>query len=311
MRIIPNKTFYLTNELRKKLREPYGTPIFAREEKVIKKFKEIFKEKKFKKVITIGDYCSLTIPSDVKIFNGRIGRNKKIPVQGYSFTGLNPPAAINKDIWQILKKAIKDNKNVFIKGEEDLLVIPCILLAKNREVIVYGVRDKGICFIEVCAEIKKDVRKILNRFRKHRFKKIVLGGTFGPLHKGHKYFLSMAGYYARQAVIGLCSDEMVKKRKKDWQAIEKFSKRKKVLQTYLNKINIPYEIFKIEDIYGRAVEDKELEAILLTEETFKKGQRINKVRKEKGLKALNYIVLPYILDEEGKKISSSRMRNEQ
>lgn len=290
------KTYFLPKELRPELKKIWGVPIFGPEKEVAERFKRFCQKKKFKKIITVGDYCSLALPSDVKIFDGRIGRNKPVSIQKYSFSCWNPPASINKEVWQILKMAIAKNKNVFVRGEEDLLVIPSAMLSKRGTAIVYGLTGQGICLIEVSPEIKTSFRKILGKFKKGKFKKIVLGGTFNGLHLGHRYFLSMAGYYTEKAAIGLCSDKMVKARKKHFKKVRTFEERKKTLKNYLRKIGLKSEIIKIDDIYGSATKDRELEAILLTEETYPNGRKINLIRKKNNLKELHYIILPYILD---------------
>jgi len=302
------KTYFLTKELRPELKKIWGVPIFGPEKEVAKQFKKICQKKKFKKIITVGDYCSLTLLSDVKIFDGRINRNKPVSLQRCSFSCWNPPASINKEVWPILKKAIAENKNVFVQGEEDLLVIPSVILSKEGAAIVYGLTGQGVCLIEVSSEIKASFRKMLEKFKEGRFEKVVLGGTFNGLHPGHRYFLSMAGYYAKEVIVGLCSDEMVKARKKHFKKVRTFEERRKNLKNYLRKIGLKSEIAKIDDIYGLATKDKGLEAILLTEETYPNGRKINLIRKKNNLKELHYVILPYLLDPSlarvGKKISS-------
>lgn len=298
------RTYYLPNELRKQLRRVWGISFFGSKKEIVKKFKEFCGEKKFKKIITVGDYCSLNLPSDIKIFDGRIGRNKRVPLQKYSYSCWNPPASINKEVWKILKKALAENGGVFIDGEEDLLVIPSVLLARKKDAIVYGFANRGACLIEVSSKIKKTFRKLLEQFKKGKFQKIVLGGTFNRLHPGHRYFLSMAGYYAKKVSVGLCSDQMVKIRKEYQKNIQTFKERRGALEEYLKKINLRFEIVEINDIYGPAIQDEEAEAILLTEDTYLNGEKINRIRKKNKLKELHYIILPYLLDKTGKKISS-------
>lgn len=302
------ETLYLTNSLRQELKKPLGRLILENEKQITENLKKIIKKEKVKKIITVGDYCSLTLPSEVKIFDGRIKRNKRVSLLKYSLSVLNPPASVHKKVWKVLKKAIEEKRNLFVRGEEDLLVLPSVILAENGDIVVYGVFGKGICIIKVSDKSKQKVQEILNRFKKEKFKKIVLGGTFNYLHKGHQYFLRMARYYAKEAIVGLCSDQMVKKRKRNWKMVLPFKQRKRVLKSYLDKINLCYKIVKIDDIYGPSITDKSLEAILLTEDTLENGKRINRIRKKRGLPELNYIVLPYVLDSKGRKISSSRMR---
>jgi len=158
------KTYILPDELKKELRKIWGIPIFGSKEEVAKKFEKIFQEKKFKKIITIGDYCSLSLPSDVKIFDGKIKRKKVKKLLPYFLTCQNPAGTIQKEVWPIIKKAIKERKNVFVDGEEDLLVIPAVLLSKKNTAVVYGFSPKGVCLIEVNSKIKKILKRLLKKF---------------------------------------------------------------------------------------------------------------------------------------------------
>lgn len=158
------KTLYLPNEIRSELKQVWGIPIFGKAEEIEKEYKRIIKEKKFTKIITIGDRCSLALPSDVKVFDGKINREKIEESLPFSLSCSNPPGTIQKDAWSIIEKAIKENKNVFVDGEEDLLVIPAVLLAKDHSAVVYGFFNKGICLIEVSDKIKNTFKELLKRF---------------------------------------------------------------------------------------------------------------------------------------------------
>jgi len=158
------KTYFLPNELKEELRKVWGIPLFDGKKEVLKKFQQFTKKKKFKKVITVGDYCSLTLPSDVKIFDGRIKRKRVKKLPKFSLKSSNPSGTIQKEVWPILKKAIENNENVFIDGEEDLLVIPAVLLSEKNTAVVYGFPEKGVCLIEVAPQIKKILKELLRKF---------------------------------------------------------------------------------------------------------------------------------------------------
>ena len=303
------KTLFLTNELRKELAKPLSFSFLGKKKEVSQKLTDFLKKKKHGKIITVGDYCSSCLPSDIKIFDGRVNRNKKVALQGFSLSCSNPPASIDKSVWKILRQAIEKEANVFVEGEEDLLVLPCIMLAQPKDLIIYGLPKKGICVIQVSEHLKKKTAKTLTEFKTEKYKKIVVGGTFDRLHNGHRYLLSTAEHYGKKLIIGLCSDEMVKKRKKDWQKIQSYVQRKKTIKNYLKKIRLSHNIAKLENDSGPAAESIDIEAILLTEDTLKNGLEINKIRRKKGLKELDYIVLPYFLDCHNKKISSRNRRN--
>jgi len=181
------KTYILPVELRKRLKKPFGISILGNKKEVCEKFKQFLQRKKFKKIITVGDYCSSALPSDVKIFDGKIKRRKinpalclklsskqnrqicKIffltPAKGGALRCLNPRGTIQKGCWKVIKRALRKNKNVFVEGEEDLLAIPAVLLAGKNTAVVYGLPNKGICLIEISAKTKKFFKEILNKFR--------------------------------------------------------------------------------------------------------------------------------------------------
>lgn len=159
------KTYFLPEELKKKLRKVWGTPIFGKKKEVLKKFQEIILRKKFKKIITVGDYCSLALPSDIKIFDGKVKRKKIKQVLNFSLRCSNPRGTIQKGVWQVIKKALKKNKNVFVEGEEDLLAIPAVLLSGKGTAVIYGLPSKGACLTEVSPQMKKKLKELLKRFR--------------------------------------------------------------------------------------------------------------------------------------------------
>lgn len=161
------KTYILPNGLRKRLKKPFGIPFLGKKKEIVEKFQQFLKKKRFKKIITVGDYCSLTLPSALKIFDGKIKRRKVNPPPNFWWGALrcsNPAGTIQKEVWQVIKKALKNNKNVFIDGEEDLLTIPVVLLAEKNTAVVYGLPDKGICLIEISSKTKKIFKELLRKF---------------------------------------------------------------------------------------------------------------------------------------------------
>jgi uncharacterized protein (UPF0218 family) len=160
------KTYILPEELKGKLRRVWGIPIFGKKKEVKEKFEKFLKKGKFKKIITVGDYCSLSLSSNVKIFDGKIKRRRIKKILPYSLKCKNPKGTIQKEVWQIIKRAIKENKNVFVEGEEDLLVIPSVLLAPKNSLVVYGLPKKGICAIKVDQKMKKKIKNLLKLFLK-------------------------------------------------------------------------------------------------------------------------------------------------
>ena len=158
------ETFYLPENFRKKLKEIWGIPILGTEQEIAKRFKEVVENSGFKKIITVGDYCSQALDSDVKIFDGKIKRKEIKNTLPFSLTCPNPAGTIQKEVWSIIERAIEANENIFIEGEEDLLVIPAVLLSEENTVVVYGLPDRGICLIRVDPETKATFKQVLEGF---------------------------------------------------------------------------------------------------------------------------------------------------
>ena len=163
------KTYYLPDDLRAELKKIWGIPVFGEKHEVFQKCQKLIKEKGFKKVITVGDYCSLALDSDVKVFDGKIERKQIENNLPFSLECSNPAGVIAKEVWPIISQAIKEEKNLFVKGEEDLLVIPIVLFAEKKTAVIYGLPKKGICVIEVSQKIKKELKELLKKFHTKPF----------------------------------------------------------------------------------------------------------------------------------------------
>ena len=158
------QTYILPKNLREKLKNPIGITFLGRKGDVLKKFKQFISKKRFQRIITVGDYCSLEIPSDVKIFDGKIKRKRVEKRFPYSFLVQNPAGTIQKGVWEKVELGVRERKNIFVKGEEDLLVIPSVLTAPENSLVIYGLPGKGVCLIENSPKNKAFFRGILERF---------------------------------------------------------------------------------------------------------------------------------------------------
>lgn len=139
--------------------------------------------------------------------------------------------------------------------------------------------------------------------------KIGIGGTFDHLHEGHKYLISTALSLSEKVVIGLTSD-IILKNKKFYSKIENYQKRLEGLKSYLSKISdlSRVEIIKLEDSYGPPIHESDYDGIIVSQETYEGALKINQIREEKGFKPLIIVIIPLILDNNKKKISSTSIR---
>uniref|UniRef100_A0A3Q3RDQ2 Bifunctional coenzyme A synthase n=1 Tax=Monopterus albus TaxID=43700 RepID=A0A3Q3RDQ2_MONAL len=145
---------------------------------------------------------------------------------------------------------------------------------------------------------------------------VVVGGTFDRMHGAHKTLLDISCLLAsRRLVIGVCDKVMLKKKVLK-ELIEPFSLRVQKLQEFLQdtKPSLQVDIVPLDDPFGVSVVDPLLECIVVSEETRKGGEAVNKKRIENGLPALVLHEIQLLKDShhtetEEEKISSSSLRS--
>ena len=141
-----------------------------------------------------------------------------------------------------------------------------------------------------------------------KYGKVVVGGTFDRLHLGHKALLRKAFEVGKYVYVGLTSDEMIR----DKPYAEKILPYELRLRDLLKFFDVNgytnYRVIKIHNAIGFACCMKSLEAIVVSEETYKGALIVNKAREERGLKPLEIVVIPIIRSSLGPKISSSLIR---
>lgn len=141
--------------------------------------------------------------------------------------------------------------------------------------------------------------------------KICIGGTFDILHKGHKKLLEEAFRHAGEngfVFIGLTKQKIHNGKRK----IRKYEERKKDLIKFLEEKNWlnKSEVIPITSKYGLAVEE-DYDGIVVSPETYNVAREINEKRIQKGRKPLKIIKVPFVLAEDGKPISTSRIKNKE
>ena len=142
-----------------------------------------------------------------------------------------------------------------------------------------------------------------------KFSLIAMGGTFDIIHHGHITLLSIAFDISEKVIIGLTSDEFVKKKGKN--PIHKYDERLKNLISIIFKKfpNSYFEISQLNNDFGPAVFEKEVQALVVSDETKNQGNILNKLRIERNLSPVEIIVVPMTLAKDGKRISTTRIKN--
>jgi pantetheine-phosphate adenylyltransferase len=77
----------------------------------------------------------------------------------------------------------------------------------------------------------------------------------------------------------------------------------------LKKFNSKYVVKKLEEPYGPTIYDPEIDAIVVSRETKPIADKINEIRISKGMKPLEIFIIDWVLADDGKPISSTRIRN--
>lgn len=135
--------------------------------------------------------------------------------------------------------------------------------------------------------------------------RVGLGGTFDILHEGHKALLQRAVDTGGKLLIGLTTDEMAGRTRKEFSP---FAARKRGLDTYLRGRKVKgFEIVPISDEFGPAVKEQ-LDAIVVSEERRKVAEALNAERLSIGLPPLEIMPVPMVLAEDCLPISSRRIR---
>ena len=141
--------------------------------------------------------------------------------------------------------------------------------------------------------------------------KVCVGGTFNPLHKGHKELLRKAFHVAGSngsVFIGVTSSAMAQKKGE----ATSFEKRKQAIMQFLAEEHLLQQVTiqRIFDTYGPTLEG-DYDAIIVSPETEPTAKEINRKRKHLGKTPLQIIVIPFVISEDGKPISSTRIRRKE
>lgn len=141
-----------------------------------------------------------------------------------------------------------------------------------------------------------------------RFKLVAMGGTFDMIHKGHLELLRGAFSISSKVIIGLTSDEFAKRKGKFTE--NDYATRYKKLEDTIkqNFPNTQYVIAKLENDFGPAVLEKEVEALVVSDETLPQGKVLNKLRAAKNSPPVEIIVIPLVLAQDGTRISTTRIK---
>jgi pantetheine-phosphate adenylyltransferase len=146
----------------------------------------------------------------------------------------------------------------------------------------------------------------------NRLNLVSVGGTFDVMHKGHWFLLEETFNVGEKAIVGVTTDEFVAALKKN-HAVDTYENRLSDVIEYLDKKGYLERavIVPLNDLYGPTIDSDEIEGIVVSEETEVGAEAINIMRVERGKKPLLIFVITMVLAEDGKPISSTRVRKQE
>ncbi len=160
----------LGERLRKELSKPFGIIIGSGQlHRSLKKGKRIY---------AIGDVTVATLlrhgymPS-VGIFDYRTERSRTVyPIIKKTYKkpllARNRRGGLSRELWNAVRSASRSISPVGIRvtGEEDLASLACIHFARKGDIIIYGMRGRGMALIKIDKRIKKYVLNVLAKMSK-------------------------------------------------------------------------------------------------------------------------------------------------
>jgi uncharacterized protein (UPF0218 family) len=80
----------------------------------------------------------------------------------------NPAGCITDDLWETIGQALELSNNgecyvIEVAGEEDLAVLPCIIMANPETTILYGQPNEGLVLLKA-RDLKNKAQKLIDGF---------------------------------------------------------------------------------------------------------------------------------------------------
>ena len=156
----------IPEENRASFKGPVGKPI---------KDGDLKKLKNKDKLIAVGDFVSLTavnkgVLPDIAIYDGMTERREMrgfaslVEDMGWDTdTVANPAGTITADLVGAIAHALSGHEKKVIRviGEEDLAVVPCIILSPVGTNIIYGMPGEGMMLISNDEQTKQRTEELL------------------------------------------------------------------------------------------------------------------------------------------------------
>ncbi|MDD2643891.1 MAG: DUF359 domain-containing protein [Methanobacteriaceae archaeon] len=125
-------------------------------------------------LISVGDQTTKNLKDNdltphLGIIDNRIQRKDHSHdlIQNNILEANNPAGTITDDLWETIESAIKAinadgiKRQIVVKGEEDLAVLPCILIAPEDTIILYGQPNEGLVYVKA-SDVKSKAKELMS-----------------------------------------------------------------------------------------------------------------------------------------------------
>lgn len=138
---------------------------------------------------------------------------------------------------------------------------------------------------------------------------VALGGTFDPVHDGHRALFERA-FELGDVTVGLTSDSLAPRTRNEDRPIRPYELRRErlvaELDGYAGTHDREYTVRRLESPTGIAT-DPGFDVLVVSPETKTGGKRVNELRRERGREPLRLAVVDPVYAADGELLSSTRI----
>jgi uncharacterized protein (UPF0218 family) len=165
--ILARGTLVLPLNMRSELKEPLGQLLRGEPSETVEELRRILREREPPMLAVVGDFTTKNVleaglePDVVDPLDHAERRILRCD---------NRQGTVDARAWAVLEEAVslKSSAAVIVEGEEDLLVLPLILLMPEGALIVYGQPREGMVVVEASRERKGWAEEFLARMEESR-----------------------------------------------------------------------------------------------------------------------------------------------
>ncbi len=138
---------------------------------------------------------------------------------------------------------------------------------------------------------------------------VALGGTFDPVHDGHRALFERA-FELGDVTVGLTTDDLAPDTRHEQRHVRPYDERERDLVAELRPLaeahDREFAVRPLSEPTGIAVEPP-FDYLVVSPETVDGAERVNEIRRERGLDPLEVEVVDHVVAADGERISSTRI----